>query len=271
MKPSFLSQRIAFTFHTAAAACALLGTVLAQGPGLDTNPANNPDAKKNVDASGKYTPSTPPPGPSLTRETAETKLKDALKVEDLGSGRYRIGLVTFDKNKREVTIPAGVNMDMGVIEYALVTESGKVHESLLSTKAKPEEIHLACLLLGVPQLKGDPTPANRVRVSVSWDTNGPTAERDLSELVGTSDNPSEPTSVTPLPVRPWVYAGSVTDSQGFAASREGSLIALITDSSALVMNPRDDAKNDKNHIPNKSALPGKGIPLRVTLSFPKAK
>src|SRR5437773_2194818 len=59
---------------------------------------------------------------------------------------HDLGGVEFNSASREIRIPCTVNMNEGVIEYALVTETGKTHESLLKTKAKPFDLNVALLL-----------------------------------------------------------------------------------------------------------------------------
>ena len=232
-------------------------------------------AEQNVDAAGKYHKEPGPPSAPLSekdQKEAEAKLRDTLKVERDGPGRFRIGEVIVDSERRVVTFPATVNMDAGNIEYAVVTETGKVHEALLKTAAKPEQIHLACLLLGMsPEKGGDgsrPT-ATDLKVTVTWETNGPLAEHDLSQFVVISEDGMPSESSRTLPIGPWSYTGSVMDFAGFAASREGSVIALISDPSALISNPREGAKRDDHHFPNKALLPAKDTPLRIVLIFPK--
>lgn len=225
---------------------------------------------KNVDASGKYTPQAPPPGAAMSREDAEAKMRGAVQIERDGADKVRVGSVVVDAKRRTVTFPAMVNMDSGVIEYALVTDYGKVHEALFKTTVKPQEIHLACLLLSAATAK-DAAPATvdrQVRVSVCWDTNGPEAQHELSQMVLTANDPTVPTDAKPLPLKSWSYRGSTTDAQGFAATREGSIISLITDSAALINNPGESANRDDNHLPNKILMPTKGSPVRIVLSFP---
>ena len=82
-------------------------------------------------------------------------------AKKVGENLYRIGAVTVDAKLRAVAFPAKVNQLVGLIEYAIVTETGKVHESFLSTKVKPSDIHAGVLLLGVKM------PA-KVYVEVSW-------------------------------------------------------------------------------------------------------
>ena len=49
------------------------------------------------------------------------------------------------------------------------------------------------------------------------------------------------------------------------ASREGSIIAIIPDQSALVNNPRPGRMDDKGHSPNQGLLPG--LEKNVTITF----
>ena len=71
------------------------------------------------------------------------------RVKKIGANLYRVGGVTIDSKLQVAVFPAEVNQIIGLIEYALVTEQGKTHESFLSTKIKPRDVHVAMLLLGV--------------------------------------------------------------------------------------------------------------------------
>ena len=57
--------------------------------------------------------------------------------------------IRIDKEKKTVTFPAEINMQSGMVEYLMVTDKGKTHESLLSTKIEPYDIQVAMLLLGI--------------------------------------------------------------------------------------------------------------------------
>ena len=138
------------------------------------------------------------------------------------------------------------------------------------------DVHLAMLLLGggpAPVLGefNQPTPipdTNALRVEVSWETNGATFTMPLAQLVCvTNGTPNEPARTMSLDQ--WLYNGSEFDKWGFAAQREGSLVAIIRDPAALVNNPGADRDNDRIHFPNAALLPGKGTPVRVVLRLPE--
>lgn len=247
------------------------------------NPATKrtPDpAQGTVSPSGKFTPAHLSPAtnglPARTPAEAEAALRQALNVQWLGSNSFRLGRVEFDKEQRTVTLPARICIRTQVVEYALVTQQGKTYESLLTTEARPTDIHLAFLLLGVSPVQvggefrtGAPVPdANSLRIQVTWEADGRPASYPLSELISLSDE-RQPQSPRALVLDRWLYNGSVFGEAGFAAQTEGSIISLIRDPAALVNNPAADRDNDQIHFPNQGLLPAEGSPVRVILYLPQ--
>ena len=209
------------------------------------------------------------------RAEAEAALKTALKVQQTGPDTYQIGLVEFDKRQRTIVLPAQVHLRTQVVEYILVNETGKAYESLLTTEAKPTEVHLAALLLGLAPAavggeynRATPVPdSNAVSIAVSWQTNGTRVTYSLPELIGLRD-PLSAQPPRPFPAGAWLYNGSVFDAMGFVAAREGSIISLIRDPACLLNNPRDDRDNHHIHFPNEKLLPAEGAGVRVILQLP---
>jgi hypothetical protein len=233
-----------------------------------------------VSPSGKFTPAPPVMSDTSnvprTAGDAQSLLKHVQKLEQTGTNTFRIGLVEFDKQRRTITVPATVCLRDQVVEYALVTTKGKAYESVLSTEASPVDVHLAMLLLGgssVPVLGAFKQPAtlpetNALRVEVNWQSNAVTVTVPLAQIVrvtnGTPEDPGRP-----MALDRWLYNGSEFDQWGFAAQREGSLVALIRDPAALLNNPGADRDNDQIHFPNAAILPAKGTPVRVVLRLPE--
>src|ERR1041384_6945733 len=114
----------------------------------------------------------------LTEAQKSSSDREALKlpVKEIGPGLFEIGRVRLNKNDRTVTIPVEVNMREGVVEYFLVTTTGKTHESVFRTDAEPYHIQLAMLLLNAkgrgtndfPQDKTKPPPGDPIEVQVEW-------------------------------------------------------------------------------------------------------
>jgi len=241
----------------------------------------NPD-QGTISSSGKFTPSLPSGGTasdaSQTRDQAvEALVKHVQSLKQTGSNTFRIGLVEFDKQQRTISLPANVCLRDQVAEYALVTTKGKRYESILSTEAAPVDLHLAMLLLGggaapitgkVHEVDSFPE-TNAVRIEVSWESNGVPVTVPLARLVCLTHNTPNKESES-LPVEKWYYNGSEFDQWGFAAQREGSLVALIRDSSALINNPGADRDSDQIHFPNALILPKLGTPVRMLLRLPPA-
>lgn len=251
--------------------------------GLDGDPAppRLPSAQEGrVDATGKFIPleagGAGGAGAPKTRAEAEAALQRALDVQPTGAHSFRVGKVSFDKQSRTVTIPARVNTRQSLIEYALVTQSGKVHEALLVTEARPEQVHLACLLLGLVPMEfpGEPgqplkvPAASGVKVEVTWDKHGPPARFPLAQLVALHNGARQGELAGLLAEGDWFYNGSKSTPQGFLAQQEGSIISLINDPAALINNPRPDRGNDDIHAPNTKLLPPEGTPVRVVLRLP---
>lgn len=259
----------------------MLVGILVAGLSLSTHGQSNPPADKgSIDPSGRFipkpsTPETAKPSP-MTREEAEAALRKDLKIERLDSNRLRIGLATLDPKTRTVRFPATVNMIQGPVEYALVADSGKRHEAVFVTKTSARDIHLAMILLGAKPGPAKPAPDGSltippgasVRTTVEWETNGPPVSHPLASMIALADaDPNHPSGRT-LPDKPWLYQGSGFDAGGFQALREGSIVSLIGDATALVNNPGTDRDNDDVHVPNAALLPKPGMPVTIVLTVP---
>ncbi|MFD0895875.1 hypothetical protein KBB96_08000 [Luteolibacter ambystomatis] len=197
--------------------------------------------------------------PPADKETA------ARQIEKTGETTFKVGLVQGDRATRTVVIPAKIKLREGLIEYALVTTKGKVHETLFTTEASPLHIQTAALLLGLsPQPgKGPPVP---VTIEVEWAGNGPKRQVPLEEMVELTKDSPQAKSGTTLPKGAWSFQASTLDEDGFGAERDGSVIALISDPVALVGNPRADQDDDDLHIPHAASLPPEGLPVSIRIS-----
>lgn len=239
-----------------AVVCVVLG---APGYSETTPPATVVEGKGTLSASGKF----------QAKDGGAEKAPDPMtRLRELGirmdGGSLKIGSVEVDRASQSVSFPAKLQMADGTIEYFLVHSKGKTHEALFVTEAPPQDIHIACLLAGL----GVETPqaACHIRVDVTWETNGPPRKEPAEKLVGIAKDHPQGTSGGTLDPGPWEYTGSIVDAAGFAATREGSIVALITDGTALVGNPRPGREDDTLHVPNKPSLPPPGHPVRIVFS-----
>ena len=189
----------------------------------------------------------------------------------------RFGLVTVNPITRTVSVPGRLEMTRGVLEYVLVTDYGKTHESLLVTEASAYDLHAALLLLNlraagtnlIPNSAAQVPAASALDLQAEWFADGRRTLRPVHELValaeagtGTGIGHSPTGHLAP---GPWIFTGSFLSPEGFAAHFEGSHVALIHDPAAIVGNPRPDATDDEIHVPETGRLPTNGTP--VTLHF----
>lgn len=234
-----------------------------------------------VSPSGKFTPAdtgaatnAPASGPPAE---AESMLQRMLRIQALGSNIFRIGEVEFDKYLKTIALPIQVGVRTQVVEYALVTSHGKAYESLFTTEAAPADLHLAFLLLGinVAKVEGDlqqkaiVPQTNAVQIQVTWQSGGQVRQCSLADLVLINDGRAGATG-RPMQLERWLYNGSTIDGLGFVAQREGSIISLIRDPSALINNAGADRDNDQVHFPNPARLPPEGAPAKLIFSMAQA-
>lgn len=206
-------------------------------------------------AAGPFTP------PERANAGISASVTNAL-VRSIGSNRFQIGAVTFDKVSKAIEFDAVVNMTSGTLEYLLVHSSGKVHESLLKTEAEPYHIHLAALLCGLAQ-PPDKASTNLAGVKIKM-----RSPKDASWINPTAEgytwiyhNPSR----TNLSSGAWSYSGSRILEGVFAAQRDGSIISLISDPDALISNPRPDRDVDDSWTPHPSNCPPVRTPITLII------
>lgn len=199
--------------------------------------------------------------------------RDKPAAKKVGENLYRIGAVTVDAKLRAVAFPAKVNQLVGLIEYAIVTETGKVHESFLSTKVKPSNIHAGLLLLGVKM------PA-KVYAEVSWQVDGKWKRKLIHECV--AQYPLEAASelddkVTEdsfdLKSKEWKWTGSRSRNGNLTADESGSILSLQPDMDALALiEPMVDTSRNGSHVwPKRTPKLGSSLQVFLRVDPPKKK
>jgi hypothetical protein len=182
--------------------------------------------------------------------------------------------ITIDKDKQTVSFPAAINMSSGMLEYLLVNDTGKTHESLLSTKIQPYDLQVAMLLLGIkPAGNSDAEPPGQItrdylktapeltgdKINLLLSIKG--RQMHAEDLVwNLQDN-------TPMSEGPWVYNGSEIYEGKFLAQIDGSITALVRDSAALMNNPRPGNDDDQIWEVYSKETPAEGTPVEVTIQL----
>lgn len=192
-------------------------------------------------------------------------------IKKIEGTRFQLGVMEFDQKTRELRIPCKLNMREGLMEYVLVHESGKAHESLLTTTARPTEVNIALLLLnwkpsdvfwdyteperGGLLVKGAKNPpASQLEVQVAWkDKAGKDQTARLEDWLHNVEKRAKITK------EPWIYTGSRVMPDGkFLAEDTGSILALYADPGSIINNPRqgndmDDVWVADPNVPEKGA------------------
>jgi len=209
-------------------------------------------------------PFPPPVGPPPPPKTST----EAVLVPDTGG--VRIGPVAIDAEKRAVRFSARVNQNEGLLEYALVSEQGKVHESLLRTEVEPYDLQVALLLLGLKgggnlQFQGDPTPpkGDPVRITVEWPEGDGVKSVRLEDLIWNERQKKA------MDHADWVFTGSRFLEGVFLAQMERSIVAVFRDPAAIIDNPQTDAADDTVWFPRKDLVPPPGTAVIVTIQVVK--
>ena len=205
----------------------------------------------------------------LAGDKPSAELKE--RVKQVGPGMYRVGDVTVDAKLGVAAFPAKVNQLVGLIEYALVTEAGKVHESFLSTKARPSDIHAAMLLLGVK-------PPGGASVDVGWKVGGKWVRKPIPDCIGqypleaASERDDKVTDKSfDLKSRDWKWTGARLRNGKLTATVSGSILSLQPDMDALALvDPMVDTGRFGSHVwPKRVPKLGQAVQLFIRLTKPK--
>ena len=194
-------------------------------------------------------------------------------VRALGNGLFQVGLVRLNKNLRSVSFPALVNLRDETIEYAVVHKTGKTHESIFRTDARPQDIHVAMLLLSAKPVMTNsfgadgkaPPLGEKVFLEATWTNQGARVSFAIEDLVLNRETKRA------MPRGEWIYNGSNFSEGAFTAQRDGSIISTHIDPDALVNNPWPGRENDDLYAPNAANLPPIGAAVEITIRLASPK
>ena len=203
------------------------------------------------------------------RAAAEQALRNP-KIQDLGGGHFRVGLIDIDRTKRAFTVPAVVHLDAGPQEYLIAAHGGyKGYESILEAGATPYEFNLACILIGLddkktgdPRYHFDPTKieGDPVEISVSWQADQKTRRIPAARLVRDTKNNRT------LPEAGWVYTGSTFTPDGqYLAQMDGVLVGFVHDPASIIDHATGFGQDLYGAVvPNTAVAPPKGTLIVTT-------
>ncbi|MBB5352430.1 hypothetical protein HNR46_002675 [Haloferula luteola] len=196
-------------------------------------------------------------------------------IEKLPDGRMKIGLIEFDPKTREIQFPAQVNQVEGLLEFLLVHENGKIHESLLSTRISAVHLNIALKLLHYQasrelylRIKDDGTASSEFQPATDEEKAGSRVQilllaKGATQPVPASDWIAYESTEKTMPSDPWVYGGSTFNQGRFLAESSGDLMAIFLSNSALFNFSGKDNQNDEVWLPHATRVPDLGTPVTV--------
>jgi len=193
---------------------------------------------------------------------------DTSLVQQINATHYRIGTISFDTEKRSISFPAKIQMVEGNIEYLLVTERGKTHESLFHTDISPTHLNVALKLLSFEESKelfskkDVKTPlkdAASLEIIVTWEKDGKTSTFPVTDLI------QHNTLKKSMPVARWMNTGSKVTDGKFSATITGDIVAIYNDESSMINFSGDGRNDDTIWEPFQSRLPAVESPVTLTI------
>jgi hypothetical protein len=210
--------------------------------------------------------------PFLFSQDQNSSLPEIKKLDD---GRYAFGDVLLDREARTLELPGISNQVNGLVEYGLVHEGGKIHESLFRTNVRPQIIHAAFLLLKQKPIDGffenlwseNPQklrfPKDCIGVEVIWDSNGTQKTDPLENMVINQTNQK---GITPKSI---IFTGSKVIEGTYMAEISGSILAVYADEDAILNSSDIDSDNDDVWIANENTMPPLESRVRIRFLLPE--
>lgn len=203
------------------------------------------------------------------------------RLKKLSATEYDLDGIRINAATREIRIPTKVELKQAPLEYMLVTETGKTHESVLTTSVSPTAIQVALLLANYqaategilakvpeeqrPKSWKDEAPAkpgaNRLKLTCEWKVGEKTETAPLSTWFQNIE-----TRKPPADLDSWVFNGSTMDERGFVAQQDGSIIALWIDRDALINSSAEGNWRDDLWISLPANIPTEGTPVTLIIS-----
>jgi hypothetical protein len=222
-------------------------------------------------------PSAPPAEAGVQPGLSDAPVKGAVKR--LPDGRMQIGRVTFDPKTREIRFPATINQTEGLLEFVVVHQNGKIHESLLHTEISALNLNLAFKLLGYvaspelyPKVEEDGSLGSGFEEATEAQKAGSRLNLFFEAVVGgkTTLYPvskwiAHGTTEKDMPESPWIYGGSFIHEGKFAAETSGDLIAIFLSNAALINFSGKDNDLDDVWMPHPKRVPPVGTQVQVVI------
>ncbi|MBT5717789.1 MAG: hypothetical protein HOI70_12845 [Opitutae bacterium] len=204
-------------------------------------------------------------------EENASKLPEIIKIKE---GVYKFGSVLINRKMNSLSIPAVSNQINGLVEYGIVHENGKIHESLFRTNIRPQVFQTSLLLLKVKPIgtyfdnlwsenpKLIDYSKNCFEILVFWENNGTKYEKRIEKL---SINQNRNGNAQK---KSFIFTGSRMVEGTFLAESSGSILAIYADDSAILNNSDYDSANDDVWTANEKEMPPLELPVTIRFNLP---
>ena len=250
-------------------------------PAGSSRPAVAKPAAPAKPAVAEAAPAPDPAAPPAGAEPADpAKAKPALV--QLDANRFKIGEVEFNQQTRVIRFPAILNQREGLLEYVIVHDKGKVHESLLRTAINPTHLNIALKLVRYqcsPELFSPPNEdgapggrhpvvppaikaAARVDIRMLWKDGETEHDASVNECINNTKNDKV------MAPGPWIYGGSAVFEGRFVAEMTGDIVAILTNEAAIFNYPGDNNRVGENYgdwFVLTKGVPAVGTPITVEI------
>lgn len=217
-----------------------------------------------------------------TKVDGKQQLAEAQKrIKKISETEYDLDGININAATRAVRIPTKVQLKKAPLEYMLVHETGKTHETVLTTAVSPTAIQMALLLANyqnateglltkVPQADRPVTwkeeapakpGAHRVKLTVEWKEGDKVKTAPLSQWVQHAE-----TRKPPVDLDTWIFNGSYIDERGFVGQTEGSIVAVWLDRGALINSPAEGNWRDDLWISLPENIPNEETPVTLIIT-----
>lgn len=185
----------------------------------------------------------------------------------------------INQKNREISFPVELSPAEDIIEYLLVTEMGKIHETLLTTDISPLHLNIAIKLLGYKESKelfrvldadyrhtdqfheeDEATKtAARFDIFLNWDENGENKEYHVNHFIKNTVTKKH------ARIQPFIYGGSYLLNGRFKAEMTGDIIAVFTDRGSIANFSNEGHEDDTIWYPNSELFPPADTKLTLTI------
>lgn len=210
-----------------------------------------------------------------------------LVIQQIDEDNYKIGAIKLNKKTKEISFAAEIGNPQDIIEYLLVSQHGKIHESLLTTKIRPLHLNIALKLIGYKESKelfrilgedfmmtdkyhqetADTKKAARFNIFISWKKDGTEHSYHINELI------LNDTTQKHAEIQPYIYGGSYLRQGRYQADLTGDIVAIFIDRGAVANFSNKGNDDDTIWFANTKRLPDADTKLTITLKQhqPKAQ